>query len=63
MHIFLATTNQAYTPMRPLAMDFCTHTRAARVSDQFMFGSAFLVNPVTEPGADPPDLSATSPLV
>jgi alpha-D-xyloside xylohydrolase len=45
------TTNQAYTPMRALAMDFRSDVWAANVGDQFMFGPAFLVNPVTEPGA------------
>ena len=46
------TTNQGYTPMRGLIMDFRTDTRAANISDQFMFGPAFLVNPVTDPGVN-----------
>ena len=37
--------------MRPLVMDFRTDVRAQNIGDQFMFGPAFLVNPVTEPGA------------
>ncbi len=45
------TTSEAYTPMRPLVMDFRTDARAADIDDQFMYGPAFLVNPVTEPGA------------
>jgi alpha-D-xyloside xylohydrolase len=45
------TTNQGYTPMRGLVMDFRTDAQAANVGDQFMFGPALLVNPVTEPGA------------
>jgi alpha-D-xyloside xylohydrolase len=45
------TTSEGYTPMRPLAMDFRTDVRAQNVGDQFMFGPALLVNPVTEPGA------------
>jgi alpha-D-xyloside xylohydrolase len=45
------TTSEGYTPMRPLAMDFRTDVRAQNVGDQYMFGPALLVNPVTEPGA------------
>jgi alpha-D-xyloside xylohydrolase len=45
------TTSEAYTPMRPLVMDFRTDPRAQNVGDQFMYGPAFLVNPVTEPEA------------
>jgi len=45
------TTSDAYTPMRPLAMDFRTDVRAQNTGDQFMYGPAFLVNPVTDPGA------------
>jgi len=44
------TTSQGYTPMRGLVMDFRTDSRTASIGDQFMFGPAFLVNPVTEPG-------------
>jgi alpha-D-xyloside xylohydrolase len=45
------TTHESYTPMRPLVMDFRTDVRAANVGDQFMYGPAILVNPVTEPSA------------
>jgi len=45
------TTNEGYTVMRPLVMDFRGDTRAQNVGDQFLFGPAVLVNPVTEPGA------------
>lgn len=45
------TTSEAYTTMRPLVMDFRTDPRAQNIGDQFMFGPAFLVNPVTEPAA------------
>jgi len=45
------TTHDSYTPMRPLAMDFRTDVRAQNIGDQFLFGPAILVNPVTEPGA------------
>jgi alpha-D-xyloside xylohydrolase len=43
------TTSEAYTPMRPLVMDFRADPRAQNTGDQFMFGPAFLVNPVTDP--------------
>jgi alpha-D-xyloside xylohydrolase len=45
------TTGEGYTPMRPLAMDFRTDVRALNTSDEFLFGPAILVSPVTEPGA------------
>jgi len=45
------TTDHAYTPMRPLVMDFRTDPRAIDIGDEFMYGPAFLVNPVAEPGA------------
>jgi alpha-D-xyloside xylohydrolase len=44
-------TNENYTPMRPLVMDFRMDKRAQNIGDQFMFGPAMLVNPVTEQGA------------
>jgi alpha-D-xyloside xylohydrolase len=46
------TTSAGYTTMRPLVMDFRTDVRAQNVGDQFMFGPALLVSPVTEPSAD-----------
>jgi|SRR5215831_7888761 len=45
------TTSESYTPMRPLVMDFRTDVRAQNTGDEFMYGPAFLVNPVTEPAA------------
>ena len=45
------TTSEHYTPMRPLVMDFRTDVRAQNIGDQFLFGPAILVNPVTEPDA------------
>jgi alpha-D-xyloside xylohydrolase len=45
------TTNEAYTPMRALAMDFRGDVRALNTGDEYLFGPAILVSPVTEPGA------------
>jgi alpha-D-xyloside xylohydrolase len=45
------TTHEAYTPMRPLVMDFPDDRRAMNIGDQFMYGPDLLVNPVTRPGA------------
>ena len=45
------TTSESYTPMRPLVMDFRIDVNAQNIGDQFMYGPAILVNPVTEPGA------------
>src|SRR5262249_53595052 len=45
------TTSESYTPMRPLVMDFRSDVHAQNIGDQFLFGPAILVNPVTEPGA------------
>jgi alpha-D-xyloside xylohydrolase len=44
------TTSEGYTPMRPLVMDFRADVQAQNTGDQFMFGPAFLVNPVIDPG-------------
>ncbi|HEX4054570.1 MAG TPA: TIM-barrel domain-containing protein [Tepidisphaeraceae bacterium] len=43
-----AVTLHSGTMMRGLAMDFPGDSTARRISDQFMFGPALLVNPVTE---------------
>jgi alpha-D-xyloside xylohydrolase len=45
------TTNEGYTIMRPLVMDFRSDVRAQNIADQFLFGPALMVNPVTEPQA------------
>ncbi|MBS1852356.1 MAG: glycoside hydrolase family 31 protein [Acidobacteria bacterium] len=45
------TTSASYTPMRPLVMDFRADVEAQNIGDQFMYGPAFLVNPVTEANA------------
>jgi len=41
-------TNESYTIMRALAFDFRTDTAINNIPDQYMFGPAFLVSPVTE---------------
>ncbi len=43
-------TSEGYTPMRALSMDFTADRMALDISDEFMFGPALLVNPVTQPG-------------
>jgi alpha-D-xyloside xylohydrolase len=40
-------THDAGTIMRPLVMDFPEDARARTIGDQYMFGPAFLVSPVT----------------
>jgi len=42
-----AVSRDGATIMRPLVMDFRADARARDVSDQYMFGPAFLVSPVT----------------
>jgi alpha-D-xyloside xylohydrolase len=41
-------TSEAYTIMRSLAFDFRTDAAIQNIPDQYMFGPAILVNPVTE---------------
>jgi alpha-D-xyloside xylohydrolase len=41
-------THEHYTIMRPLIMDFAADTAVRDIGDQFMFGPAILVNPVSE---------------
>jgi alpha-D-xyloside xylohydrolase len=41
-------TNQSYTIMRALPMDFMSDKAVRKITDQFMFGPALLANPVTE---------------
>jgi alpha-D-xyloside xylohydrolase len=40
-----------YTPMRLLAFDFASDTNVLNIKDEFMYGPAFLINPVTVAGA------------
>jgi alpha-D-xyloside xylohydrolase len=42
------TTQRDYTMMRPLVMDFAQDATARELSDEYMFGPALLVAPVTE---------------
>lgn len=44
-------TNKQYTPMRLLAFDFPQDKNVHNIKDEFMYGPAFLVNPVTDSGA------------
>ncbi len=41
-------TNNDYTIMRPLVMDWRTNRRVWEIADEFMFGPALLVSPVIE---------------
>jgi alpha-D-xyloside xylohydrolase len=43
-------SHNGYTMMRPLVMDFRDDAAALNIPDQFMFGPALMVNPVTRPG-------------
>ena len=43
------STQEGYTIMRGLAMDFPDQTALRRVDDTYMFGPAFLVQPITRP--------------
>jgi len=42
-------TSENYTVMRALPFDFMDDQATHNINDQYMFGSEFLVNPVTEP--------------
>ena len=42
-------SHEGYTMMRPLVFDFPEDAEALRQDDEFMFGSALLVHPVTAP--------------
>jgi alpha-D-xyloside xylohydrolase len=44
-------THDNYTPLRALGMDYRDDVRAQNIGDQYMYGPALLVNPVTEAGA------------
>ena len=44
-------TDEGYTMMRPLVMDFRADPQVNNIGNQFMFGPSLLVNPVTTAGA------------
>jgi alpha-D-xyloside xylohydrolase len=44
-------TSESYTPMRALVMDFPKDGKVLTIADEYMFGPAFLVSPVTTPQA------------
>jgi alpha-D-xyloside xylohydrolase len=44
-------TSDGYTMMRALPLDFRADEKVLNISDEYMFGPAFLVAPVTEPQA------------
>jgi len=44
-------TSNGYTLMRPLIMDWRKDRRVWDIGEEFMFGPAFLVNPITDAGA------------
>ncbi len=44
-------TNEDYTIYRPLVMDYRTDANVYNIGNQFMFGPAFMVSPVTTAGA------------
>jgi alpha-D-xyloside xylohydrolase len=44
-------TNEGYTMMRPLVMDFRADAQADGIGNQFLFGPSLMVNPVTTSGA------------
>jgi len=46
-----SVTDSGSTMMRPLVMDFAQDVAALDIPDQFMFGPALMVAPVTHPGA------------
>ena len=45
------TTRNNYTMARMLAFDFANDANVLDISDEYMYGPAFLVSPVTEPSA------------
>ncbi len=44
-------THNGSSMLRPLVMDFAGDNGALTIADQYLFGPALMINPVTEPGA------------
>jgi alpha-D-xyloside xylohydrolase len=44
-------TSEGYTIMRPLVFDYPSDTSVFDIKDQFLFGPALLINPITSAGA------------
>jgi len=44
------TTNSGYTPMRQLVFDFRNDPKSKEIGNQFMYGPALMVSPVTKKG-------------
>jgi alpha-D-xyloside xylohydrolase len=44
-------THNGGSMLRPLVMDFASDRNALTIADQYLFGPALMVNPVTQPGA------------
>jgi alpha-D-xyloside xylohydrolase len=44
-------THNGSSMLRPLVMDFASDRNALTIADQYLFGPALMVNPVTQPGA------------
>ena len=55
-------THENYTMMRGLVMDFPHDPKVVTITDQYMFGPALLINPVTKPMFAPPAFEIPSSL-
>jgi alpha-D-xyloside xylohydrolase len=49
-------SNDGYTLMRPMVMDFSDDPEVLNIPDQFMYGPAIMVNPVSQQGATSRDV-------
>jgi alpha-D-xyloside xylohydrolase len=55
------STDEGYTMMRGLPMDFPDDLKARSIDDEFLFGPAFLVHPITRPIFHPDVTAKTIP--